>query len=251
MMGTIGTMLAVALAAVICAQMPNVRHSVTELNDAPGWLYAPSSVRLAVPAGVRLELVTMTVVSSDRHKEAALIGILRNRGRAISGAALALSYVGPDGESTLRSVPNAATVSEVPAAGLLPFRFPLMAAAVVPDGVTGFELSITERIGEARRNLPAKIRGEISIRGERHNAALVVGEVEITSDSNLPGADNSRVLVTVLLFDKKDTLLEVLPGVPSSPDDRNIVRIETGSFLPLAKHVGRAEAYVEAIPVEP
>jgi hypothetical protein len=229
-------------------QMPNVQRSITELNTAPDWLYTPSSVRLAFPAGVRLELVAVSIVSSDQRREAALIGMFRNRSRALSGTALTLSYLGPDGETVVRSVPNAAYVSEVPVDGLLPFRFPLLARAAVPEGFTGFDVSLDSRVGTSRRNLPATLRGDVSTRGQRDNGTLVVGDIEVTADSSSPPPNGRGILVTLLLLDKNEKLLEVLPGTTSSLVGLNTYRVELGSFLPLARQIKSAQVYVEAAP---
>lgn len=229
-------------------QMPNVQRSITELNTAPDWLYTPSSVRFAFPAGVRLELAAVSIVSSDQRREAALIGMFRNRSRALSGTALTLSYLGPDGETVVRSVPNAAYVSEVPVDGLLPFRFPLLARAAVPEGFTGFDVSLDSRVGTSRRNLPATLRGDVSTRGQRDNGTLVVGDIEVTADSSSPPPNGRGILVTLLLLDKNEKLLEVLPGTTSSLVGLNTYRVELGSFLPLARQIKSAQVYAEAAP---
>ena len=243
-LGTLG-ILVLFQVGIVGRQMPNVHHSTIELTATPDWLYAPSSVRLVLPPGVKLELMTMVVVSSDHRQEAALIGIFRNRSRAMHGAVLSLSYVGTDGESILRSVPNAAYVSEVPVDGLLPFRLPLLAGAAVPGDVTAFEISIVERIDGARRSLLANIRGDLSIGRQRDNAASVVGDVEIR-DVDLPLSDRSRIFVTLLLQDKNGNLLDVLSGSPAPQKRLNLFRVRLASFLPLARRVKEFQIYVEA-----
>jgi hypothetical protein len=243
---TLGTLGILALFHVDIAgrQMPNVQHSTTELTAIPDWLYAPSTVRLALPPGVKLELMTMVVVSNDRRKEAAVIGLFRNRSRAMHGAALSLSYVGADGESILRSIPNAAYVSEVPVDGLLPFRLPLLAAAAVPQGVTAFEISIVEHVEGARRSLLATIQGGLSFRRQGDNAASVFGDVEIR-DVDLPLPDSTRLFVTLVVEDKNGNLLDVLSGPPTSQNRLDLFRVRLDSFLPLASRVKESKLYVE------
>jgi hypothetical protein len=225
--------------------MPNVHHSTTELTAAPDWLFAPSSVRLSLPPGIKLELMTMVIVSNDQRKEAALIGILRNHARALRGTVLSLSYVGADGQSVLRSVSNAAYVSDVPVDGLLPFRLPLLVGSAAPEGVTAFEIVIAERVDGARRALPADLRGDLSVKDQRDNAASVVVEVKVRDvDVVLP--ESSRVFVTLLLHDKSGSLLDVLAGSPASDAGSTFVRVRFDSFLPLAGRVKASKLYVEA-----
>jgi hypothetical protein len=243
-LATLGTLVLVH-AGVAGRQMPNVHRSTTELTAIPDWLYAPFSVRLTVPTGIKLELMTMTIVSSDQRREAALIGVLRNRGRAVRGALVSLSYLGADGESILRSVPNAAYVSEVPVDGLLPFRLPLSVGAAVPRGVTAFEMLLEERIDGARHSLHSNIRGDLSISRQRDNAASVVGDLEIR-DGEVPLPDNARMLVTLLLHDKSGNLLEVLSGTSTSRSGLNVFRVHFDSFLLLAGRVKKSRVHVEA-----
>jgi hypothetical protein len=223
--------------------MPTVHRSTTEQTALPDWLYAPASIRLAAAAGMRFELENMTVVSNDDRRKGALIGVLRNRSRAISGATLTLSYIGADGESSLRTAVNTAAVTEVPADGLLPFRFPLLASADVPGDVAGLELVIQEHAGGARKTVLASMRGGVSIRTRPDETRQVAGLIEIT-DSTWPRADGSSSSVTLLIHDSKGKLLEILAGAPRSTTG-NELTIELASYLALPKRVGRVDVYVE------
>ena len=175
------TGLALALALGIegvAGQMPTARHSTIGSDRIPAWLATAPSVRLALPPKVRLELVTMSVISSDHRKQAALVGLFRNRGRILSGVRLTLAYIGPDDESVVRRLPNAAQVSVVAVDGLLPFRFPLLTAVEVPEAFARFEISADERVGAARRTVSAVARGRFSTRAGRGSGMSVTGDVE-------------------------------------------------------------------------
>jgi hypothetical protein len=235
-------------AGVLCGQPPNFYRSFTELPAVPEWLSTPSTVRLVLPHGVRLELVTMTVISNDPRREAALIGVLRNRSRPVHGAVLTLAYVGADNGAALHSVPNVAYVSDVAPDGLLPFRFPLLVGASAPGGVTDFELSVDERVSGTRRNLPAIMRGDMSVREQRDGAASVIGDVEITHGPILPLLESNRLFVTLLLEDENHNLLDVLSGVHASASGVNPFRIDFRSFVPLSRRVNAAQVYVEVLP---
>lgn len=232
--------------AVVCLQMPTVHRSIVELNTVPDWLYAPSTIRLALPTGVRLEPWTISVVSSEHREQAALIGMFRNRGRALTGAVLTLSYIAPDGESIVRSVPNAAHVSDVPVDGTLPFRFLLLPRVALPDGFLAFQVQIDERVSGARQPLPATIR-DYAIRGHGEKGVLVVGDIEARGGTGPESPDNSGLLVTLVLLDKNGKLLDVIAGSPTARGV-NTYRIELGSILPIERRVKTIQVYAEASP---
>jgi hypothetical protein len=52
-LGTLG-ILVLFQAGVLGLQMPNVHRSTAVLTAVPDWLYAPSSLRLALPPGIKL-----------------------------------------------------------------------------------------------------------------------------------------------------------------------------------------------------
>lgn len=242
-----GLALALALGSeVVGGQMPTVRHSIIGSDRIPTWLATAPSVRLALPPGVRLELVTMSVISSDHRRQAALIGLFRNRGRILSGVRLTLAYIGPDDESVVRLLPNAAQVSEVAVDGLLPFRFQLLTAVEVPEAFARFEISLDERAGAARRSVSAVARGEFSTRAQRGSGMSVTGDV-VTAEqaAAVSGAESPSPFLTLILWDKNDRLLDVLSGTAIFVPGLHVHRFSLDSFLPAAKLIKRIQVYAE------
>jgi hypothetical protein len=225
--------------------MPTVQRSTLESNAVPSWLYAPSNIRLEQPAGVHLELLTIIVASSEARKEAALIGIFRNRGRALTGALLTLSYMRSDGESIVHSVSNAAQVSEVPVDGILPFRFPLLSRADLPEELLVFRVEVGEGMSGGRRSLSATLKDDYAVRDKGENGVVVTGEIEIDRRSGLPHPDTDEVFVTVVLLDKNGSLLDVLAGSPTSRTGSDHYRIELQSMFPIGSRVKNIQVYVE------
>jgi hypothetical protein len=225
--------------------MPTARASLIESSTVPSWLYAFSSVQLELAGGMRLELVEMAVVSSEQQRRAALIGMLRNRSEPLTGAALKLLYVGQDGQSIVASASNTALVSDIPADGLLPFRFSLLPRAALPNDPLSLRISVLDEVADTRRLVPARMRPNYSVRGRGGDGALLKGEIETFPEDSVQHAEEERLLVTIVLFDGKGRLLDLLAGSPMSRLDVNTYQVEFGSFLPIGGRVKSVQAYVE------
>lgn len=227
--------------------MPTARSSILESSTVPAWLYAFSTVQLELAAEMRLELVEMAVVSNEHQKRAALIGMLHNRSGALSGAALTLSYVGSDGSSVMSSVSNAALVSEVPAGGLLPFRFLLLPRDALPNESLGLRISVNEGLSPSRRALRAVMRPDYSFRGRGANGVVMTGNIEISPGDSAHHSDEKALLISVVLLDNNGRLLDVIAGSRAWRLDSNMQHVEFDSFLPIGRRVRSVQAYVEAV----
>lgn len=227
--------------------MPTASGSLIESSRVPAWLYPFSNVQLELASGVRLELVEIAVVSSERQKRAALIGILRNRSGALSNVALTLQYVSSDGRSVVSTVPNTALVSEVAAGGLLPFKFPLLGRDSLPGDVLSLRILLGENPGSGRL-VHTVVRTDYSFHGQSADGARIAGSVETSPDGDVPFSQDGRGVITVLLLDRSGKLLDVLAGRAESRPDVNIYRFEFASFLPIASRVKSVRTYLELAP---
>lgn len=234
-------------AQVPIGQMPTASRSLIDSSRVPAWLYAFSNVQLELADGVRLELVEIAVVSSDHQKRAALIGMLRNRGGALSRVALTLVYVASDGRSVVSTVPNSALVSEIATGGLLPFKFLLLGRDALPENVLSLQIRVEQTSGSAR--LVHNIRRtDYFFEGQSANGVRMTGSVEAAPDHNVSFFGDRRGVITILLLDRSGKLLDVLAGRATSRADVNTYRFDFASFLPIARRVKSVRTYLEVAP---
>jgi hypothetical protein len=226
----------------ILLPMPIVHRSIIEKNAAPAWLRLPENAELRVPSGVRLEVVSTEIVSHDGRKEAALVGVFTNAGRPLTGAALRLSLVGADGVSVVSSSSNGAAVSEIPANGFLPFRFPLVSTTLLPSDVAAIRLSLTEDAVNRRRSIAANLV-RYSVRGTAQQETVVTGQIELPPTRvREPG---EGLIVTVLLLDKDRRYLDILAG-DAAPITADSYHFELRGTMPVAKNTRDVQVWAEA-----
>jgi hypothetical protein len=226
----------------ILLPMPIVHRSIVEKNAAPAWLRLPPNAELRVPSGVRLEVVSTAIVSHDGRKEAALVGVFSNVGRPLTGAALRLSLVGQDGVSVVSSSSNGAAVSEVPANGLLPFRFPLVSTSLLPSEVAAIRLSLTEDAVNRRRSIAANVV-RYSVRGTAQQGTVVTGQIDLAPTRVQEPREG--LIVTVLLLDKDRRYLDILAG-DAAPVTADSYRFELRGTMPVAKNTRDVQVWAEA-----
>ena len=220
---------------------PNVVRSIVEGSAAPEWLKLPPRAQVVFPSGVRLEVVSSAIVSHEGRKDAALVGMFRNAGREIVGASLTLSFVGPDGATVISSGANTAAVSEVPANGFLPFRFPLVQTPVVPGPAAILRVNLDEGAAPRRRAVETRLIRH-SVRGTPRDGTAVTGEIEVASPEVTAAAG---LLLTVLLLDKNRQGLDIVVGDAMPVTDRQY-RFDLRGTMPVAKSTRSVQVWAEA-----
>lgn len=224
--------------------LPHVARSLIERDAAPAWLQLPPSAQLELPSGVALEVVSTSILSEERRKEAALVGVFRNTGRQLNGATLTLSFVGPDGVSAGPPLANDAKVSDVATNGFLPFRFPLTSTARLHGDTASLRLGLAERSADVGHSRPATLV-RYSVRSAARDSTIVTGQIEIPpNDVEAPGR---RLVATILLLDKDSRCVEILTGEVSGPTG-NSYPFEFRSPMPVGKATRQARLWVEEYP---
>jgi hypothetical protein len=221
--------------------MPHVERALIEENAAPAWLHLPPNAELKVPSGVRLQIVSTSIVSHESRQEAALVGLFQNVGRQLSGAALSLTLVGRDGVSVLSSSANEATVSEVATNGFLPFRFPLVRTGLLPSDVAAIRLRLAEGAVKFRRSVPVTLV-RYSVRGTPRQGTVVTGQIDLAPAKDQgPGIG---LVITVLLLDKDLRCVEIVSGEPARTTD-NSYGFEFHSMMPVARTARSVRVWAE------
>jgi hypothetical protein len=223
---------------------PHVVGSLIERDAAPGWLQLPPSAQIELPSGVALEVISTSILSEERRKEAVLVGLFRNTGRQLNGATLTLSFVGPDGATAGSSLDNDAKVSEVATNGFLPFRFPLTATTHVPGGIAAVRLSLAERSTDAGRSRPATLV-RYSVRAAARNSTVVTGQIDVPSRDG--SAAHPRLVATMLLLDQDSRCIEILTGELAVATG-NCYPFEFRSPMPVGKGTRQVRVWVEDYP---
>lgn len=219
-----------------------VARSVLEVTDAPEWLSLPSSAEIRAPSGVRVEVVSTSIVSNEARKEAALVGMFRNVGRALSGAALSLTYIGSDGQSMVASASNGALVSAVHTDGLLPFRFPLLRSSLLPGKAAAIRVSIQEDVAAARRPVAAQTAGKNSVRG-LGQGVIATGHIDLSPPDDQDTGES--LVLTAVLLDSNRQVLEVLTGKPVRVTASRY-KFELRGTMPVANKTRDVQVWVEA-----
>lgn len=224
--------------------IPHVARSLIEKDAAPEWLQLPPSAQLEVPSGVALEVISTSILSEERRREAVLVGLLRNTGRQLNGATLTLSLVGRNGASAGSPLANDAKVSEVATNGFLPFRFPLPSSTLLQGDFAALRLSLAERSTDVGRSRPATLV-RYSVRGAGRDRTVVSGQIDVPA-RDAPGV-GSKLVATILLLDKEDRCVEILTGEISGPTG-NRYPFEFHSSMPVGKAAQRVRLWVEDYP---
>ena len=220
---------------------PHVVGSLVERDAAPTWLQLPPSAQVEIPPGVALEVISTSILSEERRKEAVLVGLFRNTGRLIKGATLTLSFIGRDGAIAGSALDNDAKVSEVATNEFLPFRFPLTSAALPRSDLTAVRLTLAERATDIGRPIPATLV-RYAVRGAARNSTVVTGRIDVSS-TEAAGAQ-TRLVATILLLDKDDRCVEILTG-ELARSTGNSYPFEFHSPLPVGKSTRHTRVWVE------
>lgn len=245
-------------------------------NHVPHWLELPRSARISTGDDIRMSPLHNAAISFENLKLGVLVGALRNDGGCLSSLNIRLQYVNEDWQPVGPPIPNEARVSEVGPGGILPYRFQLRTIAdakVPPAGLVVIVeqdhkpmtnpytwnrwVSTAPRTEADNGPCPApatRLETSVTKRQALREGYLVEGTLRLVEGGPVR-ADG--LVITALLRDEADGVLEVLVGTPRaerrdpSPgvlEPGETVRFRLHTVMPLGRDVKDVDVMVEVLP---
>jgi hypothetical protein len=206
----------------------------TEVRETlPFWLEMPRTARIWTADGLDAEPLYNSAVTLESLRLGVLVGALRNTGTCSEHVRLRLQYVDRDWQPMGPAIENEARVSRADPGGLLPYRFRLQTIDDRKTPPAAFVIVVdsldTPQVGPFRWN---RWVDDSKPAGEPQPCAQTSRRVETTVTRRLPMREGFRLegtvtlaagpplradamVVTALLQDENDQVLEVLVGTPT------------------------------------
>lgn len=273
-----------AVPLTVQAQMPvflpgqrtNPIYSTERRDALPHWLELPRDARIRTGDGIEMTPLHNSAISLENLKLGVLVGALRNDGACASDLSARLQYVDQDWQPMGPAIPNEARVSRVEPGGILPYKFRLrtIADAKVPPSAY---IVIIEEYGKpivkpytstrwVSSGAQANIDRSPCPTSETRLEAVVTKRLPLREGFLLEGTTTllsggpvraDGVVLTAVLRDRKNDVLEVLVGAPSFTrrglptgvlEAGQELKFRLHTVMPLGREVAHADVMVELLP---
>lgn len=211
-------------------------YSAERRERIPPWMELPRTARLSIGDGLRFRPLHNSAVSFENLKIGVLVGAMRNDGDCATSLNARLHYVDAQWQPLGDGIPNEARVSQVEPGGLLPYRFRLRNVDDSTRAPAAYVIVVEQDHNplanpfswdrwvstrpdttppRACEPTATRVTAQVSSRTRMRDGYLVGGTITLV-EGDAVRADG--VVITALLRDKQDQVLEVLVGTPSQRD---------------------------------
>jgi hypothetical protein len=256
-------------------RMPNVVTSTEVRESVPRWLELPRQARVQTGDDLDMKPLHNAAVSLESLRIGILIGALRNDGTCATDVNARLQYVDANWKPMGPPIPNEARVSRVEPGGIFPYRFRLRNIGESDEPPAAY-LVIVEQDGKPMANpyswtrwvdpqsavvertpCPASdttMEAVVTRRNASRSGYLLQGTVTVEEGGPVR-ADG--LVITAILRDSDDNLLEVLVGTPTYRErDVPTGVLATGqqvgfrlrTDVPLGRSVAQIDLVAELLP---
>lgn len=247
----------------------------TEVRDTvPPWMELPRTARISTGDGLRFRPLHNSAVSFENLKIGILVGAMRNEGDCATAVNVRLHYVDQDWQPIGDGIPNEARISQVPPGGVLPFRFRLRNVDAKTQAPSAYVIVVEEdhnplanpftwkrwvssqpaATPKACEPAATTVEASVTRRSQFREGYRLGGTVTLV-EGEAVRADG--IVITALLRDENDRVLEVLVGTPAlrhrAIDDGRLLPHRPVPFslhtdIPVGKDVADVDVMVELLP---
>lgn len=273
----------VGAAALASAQLPlfgpygsRIPVRSTDMREeVPRWLELPREARISTGDDLRLTPLHNSAISFETLRIGVLVGALRNDGACATNLTARLQYVDASWQPVGPPIANEARVSQVEPGGILPFRFRLhtIEMAKVPPAAYVIVIEqdhrpiadpfawnrwVSTRPAVVDRSpcpqRPATLAALVSKRQPLPEGFLLSGTTTIVAGGPVRA---DAIVLTAVLRDKAQDVLEVLVGTPTvrkkDETDGTIAQGQPLAFrlhtpMPVGREVAHVDVMVELLP---